>query len=103
MPSIGICLFYISSFVLIPQESALGPREHITAKAVDDQRAIEELSRVGPPPYESSDGFRVQHKWANAFEGADEFLYGTIGLTLVALGNSVQDVGNSVQDINDYC
>lgn len=49
------------------------------AKAIDDQRAIEELSHVGPPPYESGDGFRVQHKWANAFEGADEFLYGTIG------------------------
>ncbi len=65
------------------------------AKAVDDQRAIEELSHVGPPPYESGDGFRVQHKWANAFEGADEFLYGTIGLTLVAPGNSVQDMNDS--------
>ena len=67
------------------------------AKAVDDQRAIEELSHVGPPPYESSDGFRVQHKWANAFEGADEFLYGTLGLTLVAPGNSVQDINDSVE------
>jgi pimeloyl-ACP methyl ester carboxylesterase len=67
------------------------------AKAVDDQRAIEELSHVGPPPYESGDGFRVQHKWANAFEGADEFLYGTIGLTLVAPGSSVQDINDSVE------
>jgi pimeloyl-ACP methyl ester carboxylesterase len=67
------------------------------AKAVDDQRAIEELRHVGPPPYKSGDGFRVQHKWANAFEGADEFLYGTIGLTLVAPGNSVQDVNDSAE------
>lgn len=66
------------------------------AKAVGAQRAIEELSHVGPPPYESSDGYRVQHKWANALEGADEFLYGTIGLTLVAPGNSVQDINDSV-------
>ena len=67
------------------------------AKAVDDQRAIEELSHVGPPPYESGDGYRVQHKWANAFEGADEFLYGTIGLTLVAPGNTVQDTNDSAE------
>jgi pimeloyl-ACP methyl ester carboxylesterase len=67
------------------------------AKAVDDQRAIEELSHVGPPPYKSGDGSRVQHKWANAFEGADEFLYGTIGLTLMAPGNSVQDINDSVE------
>jgi pimeloyl-ACP methyl ester carboxylesterase len=65
------------------------------AKAQGDQRAIEELSRVGPPPYESGDGYRVQWKWANAFEGVDEFLYGTIGLALVAPGNSVQDINDS--------
>jgi pimeloyl-ACP methyl ester carboxylesterase len=65
------------------------------AKAVDDRRAMEELSHVGPPPYESGDGFRVQRKWANAFEGADQFLYGTIGLALVAPGNSVQDINDS--------
>jgi pimeloyl-ACP methyl ester carboxylesterase len=66
------------------------------AKAIDDQRAVAELSHIGPPPYESGDGFCVQHKWANAFEGADEFLYGTIGLTLVAPGGSVQDINDSV-------
>jgi len=65
------------------------------AKDLGDQRAIEELSRVGPPPYESGDGYRVQWKWANAFEGVDEFLYGTIGLALVAPGNSVQDINDS--------
>jgi pimeloyl-ACP methyl ester carboxylesterase len=38
----------------------------------------------------------VQRKWANAFEGADQFLWGTIGLTLVAPGSSVQDINDSV-------
>ena len=65
------------------------------AKALGDQRAIEELSRVGPPPYNSGEGFRTQHKWANAFEGADEFLYGILGLALVAPGYSVQDINDS--------
>ncbi len=65
------------------------------AKATGDQRAIEELSRVGPPPWNSVDGYRVQHKWANAFEGADQFLDATIGLALVAPGNSVQDINDS--------
>ena len=65
------------------------------AKAIGDQRAIGELTRVGPPPWSSGDGFRVQHKWANAFEGADQFLDATIGLALVAPGNSVQDINDS--------
>jgi pimeloyl-ACP methyl ester carboxylesterase len=65
------------------------------AKAVGDQRALEELSHAGPPPYESGDGYRVQWKWANAFEGIDEFLYGTLGLALVGPGNSVQDINDS--------
>ena len=62
------------------------------AKAVGDHRAIEELTHAGPPPYKSGDGPRVLHKWANEFEGAWEFLYGTLGLALVAPGNSVQDI-----------
>jgi pimeloyl-ACP methyl ester carboxylesterase len=65
------------------------------AKATGDQRAIEELSRVGPPPWNSAEGYRVQHKWANAFEGADQFLDATIGLALVAPGNSVRDINDS--------
>jgi pimeloyl-ACP methyl ester carboxylesterase len=39
----------------------------------------------------------VQWKWANAFEGADQFLAGTIGLTLAAPGGSVQ----VINDIGD--
>jgi len=64
------------------------------ARALGDQRAIEELNHVGPPPYESGEGYRVQWKWANAFEGADQFLAGTIGLTLVAPGSSVQELND---------
>lgn len=65
------------------------------ARAVGDREAVDELTRVGPPPYKSGDGYGVQRKWSNAFEGADEFLPGTIGLTLVAPGNSVEDVNDS--------
>jgi pimeloyl-ACP methyl ester carboxylesterase len=65
------------------------------ARAVGNQQAIDELSHIGPPPYESGGGYRVQWKWANAFEGADQFLAGTIGLALVAPGNSVRDINDS--------
>jgi pimeloyl-ACP methyl ester carboxylesterase len=62
------------------------------AKSLDDQRAIEELSHVGPPPYDSGEGYRVQWRWANTFEGATGFLYGTLGLALVAPGYSIKDL-----------
>lgn len=65
------------------------------ARATSNQQAIGELIRVGPPPYKSGEGYAVQRRWANAFEGADQFLFGTIGLTLVAPGNSVQDINDS--------
>jgi pimeloyl-ACP methyl ester carboxylesterase len=67
------------------------------ARAVGNQQALDELRHVGPPPYESGVGYRVQWKWANAFEGADQFLMGTIGLTLAAPGSSVQ-VMNDIGD-----
>lgn len=65
------------------------------ARSTSNQQAIGELTRVGPPPYKSGEGYSVQRRWANAFEGADQFLFGTIGLTLVAPGNSVQDINDS--------
>jgi len=65
------------------------------AQATANQQAIDELKSVGPPPYTSGLGYRVQRKWSNRFEGADQFLYGTLGLTLVAPGNSVQDINDS--------
>jgi pimeloyl-ACP methyl ester carboxylesterase len=65
------------------------------AKTVGNQQAIDELTRVGPPPYKSGEGYGVQRRWANAFEGADQFLFGTLGLALVAPGNSMQDINDS--------
>lgn len=66
------------------------------AQALGDRHALDELRKVGPPPYTTGDGYRVQRKWANRFERADEFLFGTLGLTLVAPGSSVQDIYDSV-------
>jgi len=66
------------------------------AHALGDGQAEEELRRVGSPPYASGEGYQVQRKWANIFEGANEFLYGTIGLTLVAPGGSVADINDDV-------
>jgi len=64
------------------------------AQATASQQALNDLHRVGPPPYKSGEGYRLQRKWANRFEGADQFLLGTIGLTLVAPGTSVQDMND---------
>jgi pimeloyl-ACP methyl ester carboxylesterase len=66
------------------------------ARAVGDPFAIGELSGVGPPPYKTGAGFRTQRKWSNAFEGAENFLFGIIGLTLVAPGGTVQDLNDSI-------
>lgn len=65
------------------------------ARAVGNQRAIDELTKVGPPPYSSYAGYSVQRKWSNLFEGSNSFLDGTIGLTLEAPGCSVKDVNDS--------
>jgi len=67
------------------------------ARAIGNQRAIDELSKVGPPPYSSGEGYGVQRKWSNAFEGADRFLPSTLGLALVAPGYSVQDINDSTE------
>ena len=67
------------------------------ARAIGNQRAIDELTKVGPPPYSSGEGYGVQRKWSNAFEGADRFLPSTLGLALVAPGYSVQDINDSTE------
>ena len=67
------------------------------ARALGDERALAELKQVGPPPYSSGAGFRVQWKWANRFEGADQFLAGTLGLALVSPGYSVADINDSAE------
>ena len=64
------------------------------AQSTGNQQAIEELKRVGPPPYKSGEGYGVQRKWSNKFEGSYKFLYGTMGLALVAPGGSVQDLND---------
>ncbi|WLT30104.1 hypothetical protein [Geothrix sp. PMB-07] len=66
------------------------------AIASGNLRALAALKSMGQPPYASGQGYRLQRTWANHFEGADQFLFGTIGLTLVAPGNSVQDIHDSV-------
>jgi pimeloyl-ACP methyl ester carboxylesterase len=66
------------------------------ARAVRNQRAIDELTKAGPPPYSSGEGYGVQRKWSNVFEGADVFLPATLGLVMVAPGCSVEDINNSV-------
>jgi len=60
------------------------------AKVTGNQTALDELRAVGPPPYKSGPGYRVQWKWANRFEGADLFLNETLGLALVGPGDSIQ-------------
>jgi pimeloyl-ACP methyl ester carboxylesterase len=67
------------------------------ARSLGNQQALDELKSVGPPPYASSRGYQVQRKWSNLFEGAYRFLYGTLGLTLVAPGYSVEDLNDSFQ------
>jgi pimeloyl-ACP methyl ester carboxylesterase len=64
------------------------------AHATGNQQAIEELKRIGPPPYPSGEGYGVQRKWSNKFERAYEFLYGATGLALVAPGVSLQDIND---------
>jgi hypothetical protein len=65
------------------------------AHAVGNQRALDELTKVGPPPYSTGEGYGVQRKWSNEFEGADGFLRSTLGLPLVAPGCSVQNINDS--------
>src|SRR5215470_183061 len=64
------------------------------AQATGNQQAIEELKRIGPPPYPSGEGYGVQRKWSNKFERAYQFLYGATGLALVAPGVSLQDIND---------
>lgn len=60
------------------------------AQSSGNKEAIDELTAIGPPPYKTGAGYRVQWRWANRFEGADQFIMSTLGLSLVAPGNSVR-------------
>lgn len=67
------------------------------ARATGNQEALADLTRIGHPPYKSGEGYRVQWKWANRFEGANEFLFERLGLALVAPGSSLHDF-NAAED-----
>jgi pimeloyl-ACP methyl ester carboxylesterase len=77
-----------------PAESyAVAYRELLrTAEELGQERAIEELREVGPPPYADGRGHQVQRKWSNLFEGADSFLASTLALALTAPDYTLQDV-----------
>lgn len=62
------------------------------ARALHNEQAISELTHAGPPPYTSGEGFQVQRRWSNRFEGADKFLPATLGLSLEAPGYTVTDL-----------
>lgn len=64
------------------------------ARAIGNDQALRELDSTGPPPYSTGAGYRMQWKWSTIFEGADKFLAGNIGRTLVAPNGSAQDVDN---------
>jgi pimeloyl-ACP methyl ester carboxylesterase len=64
------------------------------AQALGDQRAIQELKEVGPPPYANGRGYAVQRKWANLFEGADSFIASMLGFALGAPGYSMRDIND---------
>jgi pimeloyl-ACP methyl ester carboxylesterase len=64
------------------------------AESLGEQRAIQDLKGVGPPPYSDRRGYAVQRKWSNLFEGADLFLSSMLGLALAAPGYSLRDVND---------
>jgi len=70
------------------------------AQAIGNHQATDELRRIGPPPYTNGEGYGIQRKWSNRFEGADRFLYGSLGLALVAPGYSVRDLNDSLDGQN---
>jgi pimeloyl-ACP methyl ester carboxylesterase len=64
------------------------------AQATGDERAIQELKEIGPPPYANGRGYAVQRKWANLFEGADSFIASMLGFALGAPGYSTRDIND---------
>jgi pimeloyl-ACP methyl ester carboxylesterase len=64
------------------------------AHAVGDARAVRELEEIGPPPYKDGQGYRVQRRWSNLFEGADAFIASMMGFALDAPGYTIHDVND---------
>lgn len=66
------------------------------AESTHNDEAIEELKAIGLPPYPDWKGYQVQRKWANRFEHADEFLAGTMALSLSTPGYTVRDLNDNI-------
>ena len=66
------------------------------AESTHNDEAIEELKAIGLPPYPDWKGYQVQRKWANRFEHADEFLAGTMALSLSTPGYTVCDLNDNI-------
>jgi pimeloyl-ACP methyl ester carboxylesterase len=64
------------------------------ARALEDTRAIRELEEIGPPPYKDGQGYRLQRRWSNLFEGADAFIASMFGFALMAPGYTILDVND---------
>jgi pimeloyl-ACP methyl ester carboxylesterase len=64
------------------------------ARASGDTRALRELEAIGPPPYKDGNGYRVQRRWSNLFEGADAFIQSMLGFALTAPGYTMRDVND---------
>ena len=64
------------------------------AETLKDERAIRELREAGPPPYPDGRGYGVHRKWSNFFEGADAFIFSTVGFALAAPGYTLRDVND---------
>jgi pimeloyl-ACP methyl ester carboxylesterase len=64
------------------------------AESRKEERAIQELKEVGPPPYPDGRGYAVQRKWSNLFEGADFFISSMLGFALSAPGYTMRDVND---------
>ncbi|HEV2116121.1 MAG TPA: alpha/beta hydrolase, partial [Terriglobales bacterium] len=64
------------------------------ARAGGDVRAVRELQEIGPPPYKDGDGYQVQRRWANFFEGADAFIASMFGFALAAPGYTLHDIND---------
>jgi pimeloyl-ACP methyl ester carboxylesterase len=64
------------------------------AESLGDQRALDELKGIGPPPYADGRGYGVQRRWANLFEGADYFIASMLGFSRAAPGYSLKDIND---------
>ena len=64
------------------------------ARASGDTRAVRELEAIGPPPYKDGNGYRVQRRWSNLFEGADAFIQSMLGFAVTAPGYTMRDVND---------